>query len=75
MNIALPRTRTTLTVVLPGAAVATPRERLSESTDLDEDAALGKALKAVEREQYLQQVGLEMDIAMVGFCVNPFDPR
>lgn len=59
-------------VALP---VAIPVERPSESAVFDEDAALDKALKAVEGEQYLRQVRLEVDVAMLGFCVNPFDPR
>ena len=40
---------------------------------VSEDASLEKALRAVERERYLQEVRREVAVALVGFYVDPFN--
>jgi hypothetical protein len=58
-------------------ALPAPAEKVRErpGVDVSEDAALDKALKAVEREQYLRQVKLETDVSMFGYSIDPFSGR
>jgi hypothetical protein len=60
---------------VPALPVPAEKTRGRSAAAASEDVALEKALKAVEREQYLSQVKLETDVALFAYCIDPFSGR